>query len=136
MSSRATHRYLHGSEPRERRRLSLLNELLNRACLRELALSSGEKVLDMGSGLGQFTRDIARAVAPGGRVVGVERDKQQFAAAQRHARDAGEAGVVEWRHGDALELPLEKREWKTFDLAHARFVLEHLRKPEQAIKQM
>ena len=136
MRSRKSHRYLHGSEPKEQRRLSLLNELLNRACLRELALRSGETVLDIGSGLGQFTRDIARAVEPGGRVIGVEQDKQQLTEARRQARDAGEAALVEWRHGDALELPLRTSEWGTFEVTHARFVLEHLREPEQAVKQM
>ena len=100
-------RYIHGSRPREQRRLSGLNELLNQACLRELALTGGDSVLDVGSGLGQFTRDMARAVAPGGRVIGVERDKSQFAEASGRAKKAGEMNLVEWRRGDALELPLE-----------------------------
>jgi len=130
------HRYIHGSEPKEQRRLSRLNDLLNQACLRELALTGGETVLDVGSGLGQFTRAMARAVAPGGRVVGVERDKQQLNEAQRQAEKARERSAVEWRHGDVLGLPLEKREWGTFDVAHARFVLEHLQEPEQAVGQM
>ena len=108
MGCPATHQYIHGSEPKEQRRLSILNELLNRACLRELALNGSESVLDVGSGLGQFTREIAQAVAPGGRVVGVERDKQQLIEAQRQARKAGEPNSVEWRHGDAVNLSLEK----------------------------
>jgi ubiquinone/menaquinone biosynthesis C-methylase UbiE len=130
------HAYIHGSKPKEQRRLSKLNELLNRACLRELALTEGNKVLDIGSGLGQFTREMARVAGPDGRVVGVERDKQQLAEAHRQAQEAGETNVVEWRHGDALKLPLEKSEWGTFDVVHARFVLEHLRKPEHAVRQM
>ena len=44
--------------------------------------------------------------------------------------------LVEWRHGDALELPLEKSESGRFDVAHARFVLEHVREPEQVVRQM
>src|ERR1044072_3855889 len=127
MRSQKTHRYIHGSKPEEERRLSCLNELLNRACLREMALSGNELVLDIGSGLGQFTRDMARAVVPDGRVIGVEQDKQQLAEAQRQALEAGEMNLVEWRLGDALTLPLVKREWGTFDVAHARFVLEHVR---------
>ena len=136
MRSQKSQRYIHGSKPREQRRLSSLNELLNQACLRELALTGGEAVLDVGSGLGQFTRDMARAVAPDGRVIGVEQDKQQLAEARRQAQEVGEVDLVEWRHGDALDLPLEKSEWGRFDVAHARFVLEHVREPEQVVRQM
>jgi ubiquinone/menaquinone biosynthesis C-methylase UbiE len=136
MRSQKSQRYIHGSKREEQRRLSSLNELLNQACLRELGLTGGEAVLDVGSGLGQFTRDMARAVAPGGRVIGVEQDKQQLAEARRQAQEVGEMDLVEWRHGDALELPLEKSEWGRFDVAHARFVLEHVREPEQVVRQM
>jgi ubiquinone/menaquinone biosynthesis C-methylase UbiE len=130
------HSYIHGAEPKEQRRLSDLNGLLNQACLRQLNLTGGEEVLDIGSGLGQFTREMARAVAPSGRVIGVERDKQQLAEAARQASQAGEANLVEWRQGNALELPLEKGEWGKFDLVHARFVLEHVKNPEQVVRQM
>jgi SAM-dependent methyltransferase len=128
--------YIHGSAPKEQKRLSRLNELLNRACLRELMLQGNESVLDVGSGLGQFTRDIARVVTPGGRVVGVERDEQQLNEARRQAQEANETNLVEWRCGDVLKLPLKPQEWGTFDVAHARFVLEHLREPERAVRQM
>jgi ubiquinone/menaquinone biosynthesis C-methylase UbiE len=133
---RATPRYLHGSRPVEQRRLSDLNDLLNQTCLRELALAGGESVLDVGSGLGQLTRGMARAVAPRGRVLGVERDAQQLAEAQRQARKAGELDLVEWRQGDATKLPLERAEWGRFDVAHARFVLEHVSEPERVVRQM
>lgn len=136
MRFQESQRYIHGSKPKEQRRLSGLNALLNQACLRELALTGSEAVLDVGSGLGQFTRDMARAVAPRGHVVGVERDKKQLAEARRQAQEAGEKDFVEWRPGDALKLPLEKREWGCFDVVHARFVLEHVKKPEQVVRQM
>jgi SAM-dependent methyltransferase len=131
-----TNRYIHGSEPKEQRRLSLLNDLLNRACLRELALTGNESVLDVGSGLGQFTRAVARTVASRGRVIGVERDKQQLTEARRQAQQAGETDLVEWRRGDVVKLPLEKGEWGSFDVVHARFLLEHLKDPACAVRQM
>ncbi|HXJ61272.1 MAG TPA: methyltransferase domain-containing protein [Verrucomicrobiae bacterium] len=136
MSSPKKHRYIHGSKAKEQRRLSNLNDLLNQACLRELALQGREIVLDVGSGLGQFTRDMARAVGADGQVIGVERDKKQMAEARRQAHAAGEPDLVEFRHGDATALPLDKREWGRFDLAHARFVLEHVRQPELVVGQM
>jgi ubiquinone/menaquinone biosynthesis C-methylase UbiE len=129
-------RYIHGSMPKEQRRLSDLNDLLNQACLRELALKPGQAVLDVGSGLGQFTRDMARAIRPDGRVLGVEREEKRLAEAWRQAQNAGESDQIELRQGDALELPLEKGEWEQFDVAHARFVLEHVRDPGKAVRQM
>lgn len=129
-------RYIHGSKPKEQRRLSGLNDLLNQACLRELALGQGAAVLDVGSGLGQFTREMARAVGPDGRVIGLEQDRQQLAEAARQAQEAGEMDLVEWRAGDARKLPLQKSEWGGFDIVHARFVLEHVQDPEQVVRQM
>jgi SAM-dependent methyltransferase len=38
--------------------------------------------------------------------------------------------------GEAGDLPLRDNEWKTFDVAHTRFVLEHLRDPLTAVRQM
>jgi len=136
MQSSKNQPYIHGSKPEEQRRLSSLNGLLNQACLRELALTGGEAVLDLGSGLGQFTRDMARVAGPRGRVIGIERDKRQIVEARRQAREARELGLVEWRHGEVLELPLKKSEWRRFDVVHARFLLEHVREPEQVVRQM
>ena len=51
--------YIHGTVAEEQERLSLMNDLINRACLRELDLPTGVRVLDVGSGLGQFARTAA-----------------------------------------------------------------------------
>jgi ubiquinone/menaquinone biosynthesis C-methylase UbiE len=128
--------YIHGSSPEEQHRLSLLNDILNESCLRELDLQPGEKVLDLGSGLGQFTRLIARTVGNKGHVVGIERDRHQILQAKRLADSSEESKLVEFRKGDALELPLSESEWGTFDLAHARFLLEHVPRPSLVIAQM
>jgi ubiquinone/menaquinone biosynthesis C-methylase UbiE len=128
--------YVHGTAPEEQRRLSLLNDLLNQAALRELGLCGGERVLDLGSGLGQFSRAVARAAGPAGHVVGVERSAEQLAEAVRQARAAGEESLVEWRQGDALAPPLRDDEWGTFDVAHGRFLLEHVRDPAAVVRTM
>ena len=36
---------------------------------------------------------------------------------------------MEFRQGDARQLPLRDEEWGTFDLAHTRFLLEHVADP-------
>ena len=105
--------YIHGTRPEEQQRLSALNRLLNDASLRQMGLRAGERVLDVGSGLGQFTRAMAREVGAEGRVVGVERDAEQMDEAIRQAGADGEAGLVDLRPGDAVDLPLSDEEWGT-----------------------
>jgi SAM-dependent methyltransferase len=129
-------KYIHGTAPEEQRRLSLLNELMNEGSLRELDLRGGERVLDLGAGLGQLTRAMARAAGPAGRVVGIERSPEQIAEALRQARTAGEEGLADLRRGDALDPPLRPDEWGSFDVAHARFVLEHLPDPLEVVRLM
>src|SRR5207247_172548 len=77
----------------------------NQASLREMALGVDESIIDFASGLGQFTRAMARAV-PRGRVVGIERSEEQLAEAQRLAAADNEASLVEFRRGDVLNLEL------------------------------
>src|SRR5207248_2834142 len=136
MSEAKPSSYIHGTTPDEQQRLSRLNDLINAGSLRELGLRGGERLLDVGSGLGQLTRAMARAAGPGCRVVGVEGDPRQLAEARRLAGEAGDESFVEFRPGDALALPLAADEWGTFDVAHARFLLEHVRDPLGVVRAM
>ena len=128
--------YIHGTHPEEQKRLSELNALLNAASLRELGLRGGERVLDVGCGLAQLTRGMGRAVRPGGLVVGVERDATQIDEARRQAQADGESDLVDVREGSAVELPLADDEWGTFDVVHARFILEHVPDPLSIVRTM
>jgi SAM-dependent methyltransferase len=128
--------YLHGTDAEEQARLSLLNDLLNAGSLRELSLGGGGRVLDVGSGLGQLTRAMARAAGPNAYVLGVERSGEQIAEARRQAASAGEEHLVEFRQGDAYSFPLREDEWATFDVAHTRFLLEHVTDPLAVVRLM
>ncbi len=127
--------YIHGSEPEEQRRLALLNDLLNESSLQALALQGGERILDLGSGLGQLTRAMARLVGSA-QVVGIERDPEQLEKARELAREDGEEELVEFRLGDAVAVPLDDDEWGTFDVAHTRFLLEHVPHPQAVVDGM
>jgi ubiquinone/menaquinone biosynthesis C-methylase UbiE len=127
--------YIHGTDPEEQQRLTLLNTiLLNEGTLRELRLREGQRILDVGSGLGQLSRAMARAAKT--RVIGIERSEEQIAEAARQAKTEGEEHLVEFRQGDAIDLPLMDEEWDSFDVAHTRFLLEHVPDPLAVVRQM
>ncbi len=133
MSHQESH-YVHGTHPAEQARLGILNEILNQRELLELNLRPGDRVLEMGAGTGICARAMARAVGPDGRVVAVERSEEQLMTALRQSVELGELGLLDLREGDALKPPLEPEEWGSFDLAHCRFLLEHLPDPAAVVR--
>ena len=122
--------------PEEQSRLSLLNELINERCLQLLSLQDGEKVIDIGSGLGQFTIAMARQVGPKGYCLGIERDENQLITAKKNQALCNDLHWVEFRQGDVTQLPLDPHQYGSFDIGHARFVLEHLSRPESALAEL
>jgi len=126
--------YVHGTAPEEQRRLTHLNTLLNTGSLREAALERGERVIDFGAGLGQLSRAMARATAV--TVVGIERSEAQIAEALAQADAAGERGLLDLRQGGVESPPLDDSEWASFDVAHARFLLEHVPDPLGVVRTM
>ncbi len=92
-------------------------------------------VLDMGAGTGLFTRLIAEQLPATSRVIGVERNPEQVEAALKLAQ--GEGGcAVDFRIGDATDPPLKAGEKGRFDLAHTRFLLEHVPDPAAVVRAM
>jgi SAM-dependent methyltransferase len=69
-------------------------------------------------------------------VLGIERSDEQREGARQQAAADGETELVEFRAGDATELPLRPDEWGTFDVAHARFILEHVPDPRRVVTEM
>jgi ubiquinone/menaquinone biosynthesis C-methylase UbiE len=96
-----------------------------------LDLVPGLVVLDVGSGTGDFDRLLAGLVAPDGRVVGI--DYGQTMVDEATARAAGLGLPLEFRQGDAHELPLADA---TFDRCLATQVFQHLPRPERALAEM
>lgn len=128
--------YVHGFSRHEQDRLTRMQRLLNDAQLAAMDLEGVTRLLDVGCGLGQLTRAFARALPGNARVVGVERNDAQRAEAMRQAEADGETDRVEFRAGDALTLPLHDDERGSFDLVHARFLLEHVREPAAVVRGM
>ncbi len=69
-----------------------------------LGLAPGDGVLDVACGTGNFSRDFARSVGPGGLVVGIDVSETMLARAVSDTRRA-RVGQVAYVRGDAQELP-------------------------------
>src|SRR6516225_11892444 len=60
---------------------------------REAGIGPGQRVLDLGSGMGDVAMAAARAVGPTGEVVGFERDAKSIARARARVAAAGFSNV-------------------------------------------
>ncbi len=94
-------------------------------------VSPGVRCIDLGCGGGEVTLEIARLVAPGGHVTGVDMDEIKLDLARRAAAARG-LGNVEFRL-------LNVRDWdepKGYDMVYCRFVLQHLSQPVDLLSRM
>jgi ubiquinone/menaquinone biosynthesis C-methylase UbiE len=99
--------------------------------LGELRLRDGLAVLDVGSGAGTDTCEVARSVTPSGSVVGLDRSARMVEEARRRASELGVA--AEFIEGDAAELPFPDA---TFDRCRAERVLAFLEDPAPAVREL
>src|SRR5260370_39884356 len=60
---------------------------------REAGIGPGQRVLDLGSGVGDVAILAARLVGPSGEVVGIERDLRSIARARARVAEAGRRNV-------------------------------------------
>jgi ubiquinone/menaquinone biosynthesis C-methylase UbiE len=61
---------------------------------REAGIASGQRVLDIGSGVGDVAMLVGQLVGPSGEVVGIEQDARSLARARARAADAGLSQVT------------------------------------------
>jgi len=82
-----------------------------------LKLLPGQRVLDLGCGSGRTTLELASAVGPSGRVVGLDIAAEMLTRAQKRAAQAG-AGNIKFLHAD-----VQVHDFGTdrFDAAYSRF---------------
>ncbi|HVP98316.1 MAG TPA: methyltransferase domain-containing protein, partial [Roseiarcus sp.] len=71
---------------------TIINPLTERL-FREAGLGPGQRVLDIGSGIGEVAMLAARMVGPSGSVVAAERYSATVAAARRRAEQSGPDNV-------------------------------------------
>ncbi len=95
-----------------------------------LGLSAGMAVLEVGCGIGDDVLRMARRVAPGGKVVGVDASARMIAEAR--ARVTANP-CVEVHRADARHLPFQEA---SFERCRVDRTLQHIRHPEQALREM
>lgn len=91
----------------------------------------GQRVLDVGCGTGEDSCALARLVAPGGYVIGVDGSRGMIAAAQQRAANC--RLPVEFQVGDAHRLAFAD---DSFDASRADRIFMHLESPAQALREM
>jgi len=90
-------------------------EPLGRAAIEGLQLAAGDRVLDIGCGIGGTPASLAQAVGPGGSVVGID---PLSAAIETMRSDPAQPPNVHFMHGDAEVYPFAPA---SFDAAFSRF---------------
>jgi demethylmenaquinone methyltransferase/2-methoxy-6-polyprenyl-1,4-benzoquinol methylase len=103
-----------------------------RATIASASLRPGQHVLDVATGTGKLARAAARAVGPGGEVVGLDASGGML---ERASRAGGEtaAAPIRWMLGDALAMPFED---SGFDAVTIGFGLRNLAGVDAGLREM
>jgi ubiquinone/menaquinone biosynthesis C-methylase UbiE len=96
---------------------------------REAGIGPGQRVLDIGSGVGDVAMLVARMVGPSGEVVAIERDRKSIAKASARVAEAGFHNVS-FDESNVNEILDEK----PFDAAVGRFILMYLPDPVATLR--
>jgi len=99
----------------------------------ELAnIESGDKVLDVATGIGEPAISAAKIVGNSGRVTGTDISSEMLAIAEERARSMGLHEVLEFKQGDAESLDLET--YQAFDSVLCRWGLMFLPNLDNALR--
>lgn len=98
---------------------------------RDAGIAPGQRVLELGSGMGDVAMLVARLVGPSGEVFGIERDGDSIKIAQSRVADAGFRNVT-FSLVDISHLQSEK----LFDAAVGRFILQYVPDPVSVLKSL
>lgn len=126
--------YVFGHSDEEIQRLIRQSRLINpctRHFLDQAGISTGMKVLDVGSGPGDVAMLLAERVGAGGAVVGVEIDPATLDIARARTRVAGYENVS-FVAGDINSVELDD----DFDAIVGRLILIHLREPAATLRSL
>ena len=115
--------YANAEHERLTRQAALIAPITERL-FREAGLGPGQRVLDLGSGLGDVSMAAAKLVGPSGQVVGIERDVSSITRANRRVADAGFRNIT-FLQTDVNDIS----DTEPFDAVVGRFILMFLPDP-------
>lgn len=96
---------------------------------RDAGISPGQRVLELGSGMGDVAMLVARIVGPEGHVLGIERDANSIQVARARADEAGLHNIA-FSQSDISQLQSPER----FDAAVGRFILQFVPDPVSLLR--
>jgi SAM-dependent methyltransferase len=126
--------YVLGSTDAEHERLirqAAIFDPYTERLFRDAGIGPSQRVLDVGSGVGDVAMLLARLVGPTGEVVGVDRDASTLAKAKARVAEAG-IHNVSFTEGDVGHVT----SGKPFDAVVGRLILEFLPDPGAAVRSL
>ena len=96
-------------------------------------IKPGQKIVDVGCGPGDFTRQLARISNQKATILEIDSNEKSIQAAIIDTKKAGLSRTVSYKLGDAYKIPLED---SYADLTCCRTLLMHLTDPLRAVKEM
>ncbi len=98
-----------------------------------LDIKPGQKIVDIGCGPGDFTRQLARLSNQKATILGIDSNEKSIRAATTDTKKARLSQCVSYELGDVYKIPLEDG---YADLTCCRTLLMHLTEPLKAVKEM
>ena len=120
--------YTNAEQERLIRQAAIIAPIAERL-FREAGIGPGQRVLDLGSGMGDVAILLARLVGPSGMVVGIERDASSIARATGRVAAAGLRNV-HFINSDVHSIVADE----PFDAAVGRFILMYLTDPVSVLR--
>lgn len=105
---------------------------LEKQMLAQAGLRAGMAVLDLACGPGFITERIAHVVGPEGRVIGLDINPDLLDVARSRPAAAG-AAELDFRCMDTYDMALAEA---SVDFVYARFLFQHLARPQRALAQI
>ena len=126
--------YILGSSDAEHERLirqAIRLAQITERFFREAGIGPGQRVLDLGSGVGDVAMLVARLVGVSGKVIGIERDARSINRARRRVAEAG-LKTVTFVRTDVANFSSDS----LFDAAVGRYILQFLPDPVAVLRSL